>query len=105
MKHQAAAAALAPDVYDDDSEFDEVIELSAEHAQELARGLTAAAKEFPHIACPRQLDWHAYAGGVLITTETARWIIHPDGTGRYGDFLLAMIRRENLPLNEFAGSC
>ncbi len=104
MKPEAAAAVLPPDSYDDD-EFDEAIELSAEHAAALARGLTEVRKGFPHIACPRYLHWHAYAGRVMITTETARWIIDPDGSGRYGDFLLAMIRPENLPLNEFAGTC
>ncbi len=103
MKPEAAVAARPPD-YDDD-EFDEAIELSAEHAAELARGLTAIRQSYPKIACPRYLHWHAYAGKVMITTEAARWIIDPDGSGRFGDFLMAMIRQENLPLNEFAGSC
>ncbi len=105
MKYQAAAAVLAPDLYDDDREFDEAIELSAERAGELARGLTAVAKEFPGIACPKLLSWHIHPGGTLVETESARWIIRRPYEDGHSDFLSALIRPENLPLYEFAGCC
>jgi hypothetical protein len=102
VKH-AVAAGLAPDIYDDDNEFDEAIELSAEAAGELAKGLTAVAIEFPDIVCPKPLFLNRVTQGVLVETELASWIIRREAAEHLA-FLNAMIRPELLDV-WIAGSC
>jgi hypothetical protein len=103
VKPHAAAAARAPDVYDDESEFDSAIEISAEHAHELAKELTGRVIDLGPVRRPRSLSWCACMDGVLITTDRARWIIRVEDPSEFVGFLRAMIRPEFG--NGIAGSC
>jgi len=104
MKHETAAAVLAPDIYDEDQEFDEAIELSAEHASEMAKGLMEVGREYPHIACPKRLVLHPCSPhGILVETDLARWIIRREASEHMA-FLSALIRPELLDVWT-AGSC
>ncbi len=99
-----AATALPPDIYDDDREFDEAIELSAERASEMARGLTEIAREYPHIACPNRLVLITVAGGMMVESELGvRWIIRRDCSEHLA-LLSALIRPELIDAWT-AGSC
>jgi hypothetical protein len=95
---------LPPNMFDDDEEFDEAIELSAERAGEIARGLTEVARDFPHIACPKRLVLSSVTDGMLIETEFGvRWIIRRE-LSEHLALLSALIRPELL--NAWtAGSC
>jgi hypothetical protein len=103
VKHEPAAA-LPPDIYDDDREFDEAIELSAERAGEMARGLTEIGREFPHIACPKRLVLIPVVGGMMVESELGvRWIIRRE-CSEHVALLNALIRPELLDART-AGSC
>ena len=99
MKHRAAD--LVSDVFEEDREFDEAIELSAAMAGDMARGLIESAKEFPHIACPRSLSMIRLPQGMLVESDRARWIIRETAPA-FRDLVEAMIRPE---LFLTAGSC
>jgi len=103
VKHEAGAIVQAPDIYDEEDDFDDAIELSAERAAELARGLTEVARDFPHIACPKRLVLIRLPYGILVQTELASWIVRQE-TSEHVEFLNAMIRPELLDVWT-AGSC
>lgn len=104
MKPPAVATVLAPDVYGDDEDFDEAIELSAERALEIAKGLTEVARDYPDIVCPSRLSLSRLTDGMLIESELGvRWIIRQESADHLA-LLNALIRPELLCVWT-AGSC
>lgn len=81
----------------------EAIELSAETAREIARGLAEMAQTYPRIACPRILVVMWVPEGVLVLTETARWLIRRPVSHEHQTFLWSLIRSEFGA--EIAGTC
>jgi hypothetical protein len=96
-------ASPPPDIYDNDDEFDEAIELSAERASEIARGLTEVAQEYPNIACPARLVLTRIPEGMLLESDLVRWVIRPDQTEHRA--LLGALIRPELLCAWIAGNC